>query len=85
MKKITVEVNQYEVGDLLDISKLKAVHQKERLNNATEAIVILCYELRAGGFSYEVLTNEGKKCRIKAEELGEEKYLGHIDLSELFA
>lgn len=84
MKTVTVEVNQYEVGDLLDVSKLNAIHKKEQLNSANKAMVISCCQLRGGEFSYDVLTNEGKKCRIKAEELGGEKYLGNIDLTKLF-
>lgn len=83
MKTRTIEVNTYEVGDIIDIQALKACHMKPALTTAKKALVLCCRCLRGGFFSYAVLTNEMKKTTITPEELGGEKYIGNISLSEL--
>lgn len=83
MKTRTIEVNTYEVGDIIDIQELKARHMKPALTTAKKALVICCRCLNGGLYSYNVLTNEMKKTSITPEELGGEKYIGNISLSEL--
>lgn len=83
MKTRTIEVNTYEVGDILDVRALKAQHMKPALTTAKKCLVLNCRCIRGGLFSYEVLTNEMKKASITPEELGGEKYIGSISLSEL--
>ena len=83
MKTKTIEVNTYEVGDLLDIQALKAQHMKPALTTAKKCLVLNCRCIRGGLLSYDVLTDEMKKVSITPEELGGEKYIASIDLSEL--
>lgn len=82
MKKELKEIVVYDTGDILDISKVRARHQKPALNSATLALVILVIPLISGrGTSYKVITDSGKAVVIMPEELGGEKYVGHIDMS----
>lgn len=83
MKKIQVETIVYEVGDLLDISSVMALHHKPGLDRAKKGLVVGVHS-GAKGYSYRVVTDEGIMFTVKADETGNERYIGHIDLSPLF-
>lgn len=81
-KQITIDV--YEVGDVVDIFKVKSPVHKHTLSNGSKAVVIDVFELKHGGISYNVITDNRDKVRIKPEEMTGAVYIGHIDLSLLF-
>ncbi len=86
MQTKQITINIYDVGDILDISELgaKYVSKRERLDTAKRALVIDVIELRNGQVAYQTGTDETKRVRLIPEELGKEKYIGHVDLSMLF-
>lgn len=84
MKTKQVTINTYEIGDVIDVSTLRAKHKKHTLDNGKRAVVIGVIELRSGDMSYDVVTDEGLKVRISPDELRGEKYIGKIDLDLLF-
>lgn len=83
MKKKEITLNVYEIGDVLEITNVLPKTKKPCLTKATRCVVINVKELKQGGFSYTVLTNDGNKTKIKPGEMMGEKYLGSIDLSLL--
>ena len=48
MKTRTIEVNTYEVGDILDVRALKAQHMKPALTTAKKCLVLNCRCIRGG-------------------------------------
>lgn len=71
-----VEIREYESGDILDISEVKVQNRKPALNRARFALVLaIC------GQTYKVLTDTNAVSFIKQIELGNEKYLSHVDMS----
>lgn len=71
-----VEIREYESGDILDISEVKAKNRKPEISKARVALVLcLC------GHTYKVLTDTNAVSFIKPAELGNEKYLSHVDMS----
>lgn len=83
MKKIQVETTVYECGDLLDISSVMASHHKPGLDRAKKGLVVGVHS-GTKGYSYRVITDEGIMFTVKSYETGNERYIGHIDLSTLF-
>ena len=83
MKTATITINEYEPGDVLDISEMEAMYHKPNLDKGKKAVVISAIRLKSGASSYRVVTNDAVTLRLKAEEMGKEKYIGHIDLSFL--
>ena len=84
MKSVQITVMQYEVGDVLDISAVNGMHRKPSLNEGSRALVVSVICRNDGTASYKLLTNDAKAIVMKPEEMGEEKYLGAIDLSLLW-
>ena len=86
MKTTQIVVNVYEPGDIIDISECKKhFSNKSEIDGASRALVIAVNELKNGLFTYVVVTNEGKRSRITPSDMKDEKFLGHVDLSLLFA
>lgn len=84
MKSTQIVVNIYEIGDLLDVSNCSAKHAKPALNEAERALVINVKNLKYSKYGYDVLTDKGMKVSITPDEIGDEKYIRHLDLSALF-
>lgn len=84
MKTKMLEVNVYEVGDVIDISECTGTYGKQSLNRAKRGLVIGITELKNGLNSYWVLTDEGNKVKIIPKQMCNEIYIGHVDLSKLF-
>lgn len=95
MKKQTVEIMVYEPGDVIDIDQVvfreqngsensSAKSQKKiaRLTSNNRMMIISMEEGRLG-ILYRGIMNNGKLMTLKNNELGSEKYIGHIDLALL--
>ncbi len=85
MKTKTIEVNVYEVGDVIDISQCEGTSGKQALNRAKRGLVLEVTELKDGLNSYWVLTDEGNKVKIIPRQMRGENLIGNIDLSSLFS
>lgn len=93
MKKEMIETVVYEKGDVLDISEVYAVTQapyerspkKRTFNYAKRAIVFDVVKTKTMGLVYKVVCENGKDYTFKTAELGDERYIKHIDLDELFS
>lgn len=78
-------ITKYDIGDLLDISAIKSPYRaKAARNRAERAVVISVKELKGDNFQYHVLANDAMKYLFNSQEMGEEKYIGRIDLSSLW-
>lgn len=88
MKSVQITVTQYEVGDVLDISDVKArssADSKDCLTRGKKAIVVSVRYLKdKSGISYKLLTDDACVVTMQPREQGAEKYIGHIDLKEIF-
>jgi len=81
----TIVIRQYEVGDILDISNVHPkLSAKRRLNSASRALVFQTNVLMNGKVTYKVITDNGYTTSFTHDEQGEEKLIGHIDMSMLF-
>ena len=97
MKTKQIEMTVYETGDVLDISDTvfrfqdgrenalpHSIKAKARANSTGRMLVISCIETK-DGFLYKGFMNNGRAISLKHNEMGTEKYVGHIDLRMLFA
>ena len=90
MKKEKIEVIRYELGDVLDVSKVfcesTSSHSKKApgFNSAKIALVLSETTNRDNSRNYTILCDNLKIYTMKAIEMGEEKYLKHIDLESVF-
>ena len=81
----TYTIRQYEVGDVLDISMVHPkLTAKRRLNYADRGMVFQVNMLMNGAITYKVITDNGYVTSFTHDEQGEERYIGHIDMSMLF-
>lgn len=86
MQTITkeIKINVYEIGDIIDISRIGTSNHKNTIRDAMRCVVVGVKQMKDGRYGYTVLTDNADKSYLRADELGEEKYVGHIDLSQLF-
>lgn len=89
MKEIKRVLYVYEVGDLLDISKVVAksvysVRKAKGFDDAERAIILRTNKQKNGMYNYDILCDTGKVCVLRVEEQGEEKFIKHVDLTDLF-
>lgn len=86
MRVETITMNVYEVGDIITLDKnfFHLVAKQQSASSATKALVVSRLKLQTGGYSYKVVANNGKMYTMKPDEMGKEKYIGHIDLSQVF-
>lgn len=79
MKRETVEVIKWDVGDIVDISEISGAdtRQYKALNNSKQAMI-----LRERGSSYDVLTSDNHCAHIPPQYLDRLKYIRHVDLWE---
>lgn len=83
MKTVTHEFTFYEVGDILDVAQVKPKHHKNTLLKAKRMLIVSIRKVYDGRFHYKGVTDNGAMTTITADELGDEKYIGHIDLADL--
>ena len=86
MKEIKRVLYVYEVGDLLDISKVvaKSIKKAKGFDDAERAIILKANKQKNGMYNYDILCDTGKVCVLREEEQGEEKFIKHVDLTDLF-
>ena len=87
MKTTTISVNVYEVGDVIEINRadLRLVAKQRSLASTTRAIIMGISQRMDKLFTYKIVADNGKTLLFTPGEQGHEKYIGHIDLSLLFA
>lgn len=88
MRIIKVEKPVYEPGDLLDVRKVH-IDGEGRPNSSkakawykTNCVMVIGIAESASGMRYYSITQDGKSVAILERDLGEEKYIGHIDLND---
>ena len=86
MKIETIQVPVYEIGDIIAITNnIFALTRKRDVARKAEKAMIIERRTRPGNvFSYKILCDNGKVLTLKAEEIGQEEYIGKADLSLLF-
>lgn len=88
MKEIIQTSVVYEIGDVLDMTDVKAEyshsHKAKKFDMVKKAIVLKVIRKKNGAFNYQVLADNFSQYTFTSFEQGEEKYVDHIDLSMLF-
>lgn len=86
MKTTTININVYEVGDVISIDQasLKLVAKRESMGKSTRAVIIAVNQRLDKLYSYKLVLDNGKSFTLTPGEQGSEKYVGHIDLGLLF-
>lgn len=79
MKERTIIQNVYEIGDILDITKVIIdLKNRRNISDAQKGIVTAVNELKSGVIKYKILCNTGDIVSFTSQEQGNEKYIGHI-------
>ena len=83
----TINVNVYEVGDVIELDRknLRLVAKQRNYAESRRAMVISVNQRVDKLFTYRLIADNGKMLNLVPSEQGEEKYVGHVDLSALFA
>lgn len=86
MKIETIQVPIYEIGDVIAITNniFSLTRKREVASKAEKAMIIERRQSLSNTFSYKILCDNGKVLTLKAEEIGQEEYIGKADLSLLF-
>lgn len=86
MKSVTVTINQYEVGDVLDVSGVNwhTSTKKRSMSDAKKALVLSIQQLATGECTYKAFTDTCKTVLIIPGEQNAVKYIGHMDISMMF-
>ena len=86
MKTTTININVYEVGDViqLDRSNLSLEAKRRSYGDSRRAIIVSAGQRMDKLFSYKAIADNGKMFTLTPNEQGSEEYVGHIDLGLLF-
>jgi len=86
VKTVTVTINQYEVGDVLDVTGVKwhTNAKKRSMSDAKKALVLAIQKLATGECTYKAFADNCKTVLIIPGEQGAVKYIGHMDISMMF-
>ena len=86
MKTTTININVYEVGDVirLDRSALSLEAKRRSYGDSRRAVIISVGQRMDKLFSYKAIADNGKMFTFTPNEQGNEEYIGHIDLGLLF-
>lgn len=86
MKTTTININVYEIGDVISIdqSSLKLVAKRESMGKSARAMIIGVNQRLDKLISYKLVLENGKSFWLTPGEQGSEKYVGHIDMGLLF-
>lgn len=79
---ITKTIIEYEIGDVLDISKILSLNAKGRFDEQPKVLILRRKKWRGAEF-YTVLTSQYKIFGLTADKLVGAEYAGHIDLKTL--
>ena len=87
MKTTTINVNVYEVGDVIELDRknLRLVAKQRNYAESRRAMVVGVNQRVDKLFTYRLIADNGKLLTFVPSEQGEEKYVGHVDLNLLFA
>ena len=86
MKKTTISIEVYEVGDIIRLSNknFNLVAKRRAVDDSPRAMIIGITERLDKMFTYKVLLESGKTMTITPNEQGGETYVGHVDLTMLY-
>jgi len=86
MKSTTININVYEVGDVIELKRenLKLVAKQRSYAESTRAIIVGVSQRMDRLYTYKMLAENGKVISLTPGEQGNEKYIGHVDLSMLY-
>lgn len=86
MKTTTINLNVYEVGDVIELDRknLRLVSKQRSYAESHRAIVMGVNQRVDKLFTYKLIADNGKMFNLVPNEQGEEKYVGHVDLGLLF-
>lgn len=86
MKTTTININVYEVGDViqLDRSDLSLEAKRRSYGASTRAVIVSVGQRMDKLYTYKAIADNGKMFSFTPSEQGKEKYVGHIDLGLLF-
>ena len=86
MKTTTINVNVYEVGDVIELDRknLRLVAKQRNYAESRRSMVVSVNQRVDKLFTYRLIADNGKMLNLVPNEQGEEKYVGHIDMDMLF-
>lgn len=86
MKEVTITVNRYETGDVLDVSAVDwhTLSKKKSMSGAKKAMVTVVRPLATGEVAYKAITDTYKTELITPREQSAVKYIGCMDISLMF-
>lgn len=86
MKSETVTINRYEVGDVILITPecFRLLSKRSSIGRAERCVVYNVTQRTDRLFTYKVFAQNGKTFSLTPAEQGNEKYIGHIDMSLMF-
>lgn len=86
MKTTTININTYEVGDVIEMAQkdLRLEAKRRTFADSTRAIVVDVNQRMDKLFTYKLIASNGRAISLTPAEQGGEKYVGHIDLGLLF-
>lgn len=86
MKSTTININVYEVGDVIELKRenLRLVAKQRSYAESSKAMVVDVNQRTDKMFTYRLIAENGKMLNLTPAEQGNEKFVGHIDLGLLF-
>jgi len=78
MKEKTIKIVEYEIGDIVDVSKVEFNNRKKK---ASLGLIIETKEANTD-INYWILSDQKTKLRVPQMYNGKMKYVGHVDLNE---
>lgn len=82
MKEEMIKTVVYEVGDIVDVSRLRRTqHKNSGMFNAQYGLIIDVKSTATNGSSYWIITDKKNKTRIPFEESKNLKYISHLDMT----
>ena len=86
MKMTTIQVNVYEVGDVIEMTResFNLDAKRRSFADSTRAVIVEVRQRQDKLFSYKVVASNGKTFTLTPSDQGKEQYVGHIDLGLLF-
>lgn len=86
MKETTINLSIYEVGDVIQMNAddLSLEAKRRCYAGSRRAIVVGAEQRMDKLYTYKIIADNGKMITFTPREQGNERYIGHIDLSLLF-
>lgn len=79
-------INQFEVGDVLDLSGTfpRSKFKQCTVSGATRGLVCHVHTHKTGESTYTIMMDNGRVIKLTPVDQGGEKYAGHIDMGPLY-